>query len=95
MSADTGNVITGIMKHNECMKDSVSQDTADSTEQSGRGESSSQSIRTADSPDTESVLQNVNSIVHNSHNSAFEDQACSLQAHGPITWAKTIEVIYF
>ena len=28
-------------------------------------------------------------------NTAFEDQACALQAQGPITWAKTIEVIYF
>ena len=77
------------------MKDPESQETADSTEQSGRrAESSSQSIRTAHTLDTD--IRGVDtSVIGTLTNTAFEDQACSLQAQGPITWAKTVQVIYF
>ena len=95
ITADTEKVITGIMKQNECMKDPESQETADNTEQLARGESSEPGINPAhtDSNPHSSLLQEVHHPII--CNRAFEDQVCSLQAQGPITWAKTVQVIYF
>ena len=91
MSADSKNVITGIMKHNECMKDPESQ-TADSREQSGR---STGGISTAHI-DTDSHSSFSPETYYSSEaKETFEDQACSLEAPGHIAWAKEIQVIYY
>ena len=95
ITADTEKVITGIMKQNECMKDPESQETADNTEQSARGESSGAGINPAHT-DTSSHSSLLPEVCHPSFRSpTFEDQACSLQAQGPIAWAKTVQVIYY
>ena len=94
ISADTDKVITGIMKQGECKKAPESSETADITEQSARGESSGPGINTAHT-DTSSLPSALPVISNPTINLAFEDQVCSLSAHGPITWAKTVQVIYF
>ena len=94
--ADTDKVITGIMKQGECMKTPESLETADITEQLAHGESSESSINPAHTDNTEqSSLEWAGSNSVPTHLGSFEDQACSLKAHGPITWAKTVQVIYF
>ena len=94
ITADTDKVITGIMKQNECMKDPESQETADNTEQSARRESLEPYIN---STHTDSTVQSSPECDVSDFMTAppFVDQACSLQAQGPITWAKTVQVIYF
>ena len=83
------------MKQNECMKDPESQETADNTEQLARGESSGAGINPAHT-DTSSHSSLLPEVCHPSFRSpTFEDQACSLQAQGPIAWAKTVQVIYY
>ena len=69
---------------------------ADSTEQSARVESSGLGIKPAHT-DTDSVSSQQARSLPSPASLAFEDQACSLtaKAHSPITWAKTIQVIYF
>ena len=70
---------------------------ADSAELNGLGcgnESTNQGIKPAHTqgPDTSEVADRSQSSW-----TPFEAQACALTAktHGPITWAKTIQVIYF
>ena len=53
ITADLEKVITGIMKQNECMKDPESQESADNTEQSGRGESLELGINTGNTDSIE------------------------------------------
>ena len=97
--ADTDKVITRIMKQDECMKAPESTETADSTEQNGsagREESSDLGISTTRTQGPDIRLSGIGQ-----HGeplcTPFEDQACMLtaQTHGPTTWAKTIQVIYF
>ena len=91
MSADSENVITGIMKHNECMKDPDSQ-TADIREQSGR---STSGISTAHI-DTDSHSSFSPETYYSSESKeTFEEQVCSLEVPGHIAWAKEIQVIYY
>ena len=91
MSADSENVITGIMKHNECMKGPGSQ-TADNREQSGR---SIDGISTAHiSADSHSSFS-PETYYSSESKEAFEEQACSLEVPGHIAWAKEIQVIYY
>ena len=92
MPADTENVITGIMKHNECMKDPDSQ-TADIGEQSGR---STDGIYT-DQLDSGGQSSGSPPLYNSSSDSTeiFEEQACSLKTPGHIAWAKEIQVIYY
>ena len=75
------------MKQNEGMKAPESQETADNTEQSARGESSEPSINPADT-NSDSVSQAGFSLSTNPP--GFEDQAYSLaiKAQGHMTWEK-------
>ena len=70
-------VITGIMKQNECMKAPESLETADNTEQSARGESSELSINPVDT-DSDSVSNPQAGFSLSTNPPGFEDQACSL-----------------
>ena len=77
------------------MKAPESQETADNTEQLARRESSEPSRNPANTNyDSVSFKQAGLSLPCNLL--GFEDQACSLttKAHGPIAWAKTLQVIY-
>ena len=91
-SADTENVITGIMKHNECMKGPGNQ-TADNGEQSGR---STDSISTAHTDsDSHSSFSPETYYSSSESKETFEDQACTAEAPGHIAWAREIQVIYY
>ena len=91
MSADSENVITGIMKHNECMKGPESQ-TADSREQSGR---STGGISTAHVDTNSHSSFSPETYYSSESKETFEEQVCSLEVPRHIAWAKEIQVIYY
>ena len=82
--ADTENVITGIMKHNECMKGPGSQ-TADDREQSGR---STDGISTAHTDSGSHSSFSPETYYSSESTETFEEQVCSLEVPGHIAWAK-------
>ena len=90
-SADTENVITGIMKHNECMK-GLGNQTADNGEQSGR---STNSISTAHTDSDSHSSFSPETYYSSESTETFEEQVCSLEVPGHIAWAKEIQVIYY
>ena len=82
--ADTDRVITWIMKQDECMKAPKSIERADGTEPYGSAhgeQSTDQGIKTAHTPEADIHIL----------------LACALTVnpHGSVSWAKTIQVIYF
>ena len=88
------------MEQNECMKAPESIERADDTEPCGsahREEGTELGIKPAHTPGPDTEVLSSPYPASLPAPRVFENQVCALTAntHGSITWAKTIQVIYF